>query len=351
MNFVRKYSMMMLLLTGAMTIASCSSDTDEFEANENNGAITFVAGMPSLSSETRTIINDQDQPLWEKHEKLRLFGSVSTHNAYILEGTNGRKTDNASFIMRGSDQNDFTKNKNNFDYVVAFYGPQEAYKNDKGIHFRQSTGSTDKLHTQTLRYKQISNMDDILVSQKVDPMGISVSEHNKLRMKRLNGFMRIRLVDNTTGHLLNNFVANDGGSYKIKTGWLTTGSGVPSDIHQIPTSGLYVENNFGGEADVNLVDGCYTLEKDSKRGSGIQLVSDTKGFFYDFADNDPYFIVSVLPTKLEAGDSFAIGLGNGENRMYIRKIVEIENQFEIKGCHIHDITINVNDDDIVQVRH
>ena len=344
MNFAKKYSLMMLLLTGAMTIVSCSNDTEEFQKSENT-AINFYAGMPNVEADTRTTLDDFDQPMWSESDELDLFSNITNDNAYDLTTDNNVLPDyTANFKMEGRSQVRFGNNRDKMDWTVAYHGSQAAEMMKTGLLIRNGNGSTQRLKRQTIPYDGINGAEDLLISRKVDAKKITTGSTNELRFKRLSSIMKIKFVNETGDPYFND--------YKVSKGWITTGDRIPN-FGELPESGIYKDNNFAGSAYVNLEEGSaneYNLIKAPGKGSGIEFTTAPgEDYFYDFADPDNWIYISVYPTKLAKGEKFTIGFGDGTKTKYINKTLTAGDEgFEVKGCHIHEITITLKPGDVIE---
>ena len=349
MNFIKKYSMMMLLLSGAITIVSCSNEDEEFKADNGNNKVTIIASNPAYESDTRTLLDENEQPLWSGEDKIKVYANAFPNEAFEFYSIGRVAAKNASFVLSNSQEEEWI---NTFDapqteFYALVHSPRATrYQKDTdeivirhGIAEEPSVDVMDEAQGpkhQLLTLGNITSDADLMVGEKLiksemDPNSASF----KVRFKRLTGIMKIHLEDNTTAKELEGYKATDG--------WISVGT----DPYGKVEPELYKTNNFGGIARIALTgDNAYQMTKE--RCTGLQfrpLVG--KDYFYDYNGNgnEKNMYISVLPTKLNAGDKFTFILGNGQGKI-IYKVITLNAPMDIKACHIHDITITINDGDV-----
>ena len=348
MNFIRKYSLMMLLLTGAMTIVSCSNDTEEFNAQERR-TVTFTANAPVLESDTRTYLDENEQPMWHGEEDLKVYSNAYSDYPFMFNMVGRYPAKKASFVINRDQEDtwfDYYDSENTKYYAVV-HGPQGCYFDSANEQFvmRHGIGESGEVDHHVLEPKvqnlvlgNISSEDDILVGQKImkNEMDPNAGEF-KIRFKRYTGIMKIHLVDDDN-------MLEEG--YQAVTGWISTGR----DPYGNEDPELYNTNNFGGRVKIGMgEDNLYKLTKDDCTGLQLGLALGNR-YFYDFngrTEAERNIYISVLPTKLNVGDYFTFVLGNGAGKVIMKKI-KVEAPMEIKSCHIHDITIHVKRQDIFE---
>ena len=359
MNFIKKYSFMMLLLSGAMTIVSCSNDTEEFNAGEQK-RISFVAGSPALEGTRVELgeVNGELTPLWSRFQPLRLFTDNLPKEGIALQSLNLQPVEETSFFIiddvstRAFEQamkNEATKyffltNNNTANYSMM----------NKELYFVNGFGTHGDLNEQLPHFNNIDPNTDLLVSQRVDKNDADVIDPTNpkydLRFKRYTGIMKIVIDDQTTGKRIMN------GDWKAKSGWISAGDAVKFDNGKLTldkNNNTYNTNNFAGEAFVGMGDNnLYKLRKG--KGSGIKLSADLdktgKDYFYDSSNPTPIYI-SALPTALRAGETIQFCLGEKSEgdttgRHIIKDLTVGQDGFEIEACHIHTITVKITDADL-----
>ena len=341
--------MMMLLLSGAITIVSCSNEDEEFKADNSNDVVTIIASNPAYESDTRTLLDENEQPLWSGDDLIKVYSNAYNNEALEFYSNSRLEEQKTAFNLNHNqiEQWKRTFKDSKTEFFALVHSPRATrYQKDTheiiirhGIAEEPGVDVLDDVQgpkQQLLELGNISSDADLMIGENLikEEMRLS-SAAFEVRFKRLTGIMKIHLIDKTRNNELKD--------YKAVDGWISVGT----DPYGRNEPDLYKTNNFGGIARISVAgENAYQMTK--QKCTGLQLRPAVgEDYFYDYSGtgNEKNMYISVLPTKLNAGDSFTLLLGNGEGKV-VKKIITLEAPMEIKGCHIHDITITIHDEDI-----
>lgn len=347
MKKFRNYSLMMLLLAGGMTLASCSNEEDQNVVA--NAETTFTAEYPQLQSAdgTRTTW-DNGIAKWKKNDRLILFLDKVTNGFPLITDNDEYTTRNATFRFTSRQAaeefhsalktaNTYSSETKSNGLVAAYHGPDGSYydRDNDRIVANIGFGMHGGMHRMPMMRNDMCSDADLLLSKSVPGTSIKMSG-NWLMFYRKTAILKIRLKYNSENE---EFVRN----FKATRGWLTTGDMNRSN-GKLPTidQPIYLENNFGGEAFISMAEeNKGTLIKG--KGSGIEFENDGRSgfnYFYDGAE-DEFIYVNILPTTLNKNDSFSFALGDGKGNN-IKKVIKLGNKLELKSNYIYTLNMNIN---------
>ena len=187
-------SSVMFMAAAAITLASCS-DSDELETQAEGGRVlTVTAECPQINSDTRTgiVVGDVDpatgnaevKPIWKAGDKLIIAGeNISLTASESLKAD----AEKASFLFTQL-RPDFSQGRDfcftNYEHINAGYDDNGWYMN--------FTATMPMI----VEPNQIS-MNDIIVSEMVNPDVVDMNKPLELKFKRLSSLVRINFIDAT----------------------------------------------------------------------------------------------------------------------------------------------------------
>ena len=307
---------MLLLAAAAMTTISCSSDVEEFEAQQQNkGGITLVASNPEFEGDTRTLLGtDGLSTLWKAGDMLHTVTNYETYEeGYVTRfdffGTNTQSSAKAEFKINNAQASSF----DDFKAAQNFYAIHGDGFLSCDVDF--SSFSMNLGQKQTPTKGQFDASKDILISKSVTIETNRDYEANPvmLQFKRLTGLLKI------------NFKAADS---KVQQDAL---NGLTITSFTMTTNDS--SDDFAGTYSVNLADGEIT------KGEGKGIVGyQLKGF--KIGDGNSIYM-SVLPTTIKAGQSMKIVL-NTSDKTYTKEI-KLESDVVIPARTVTTLNISITD--------
>lgn len=362
MKKFRNYSLMMLLLAGGMTLASCSNEEDENMVA--NAEATFSAEYPEFLSDdgTRTTIDPvSHRTMWRENDFLNLYMDKGNPEGYVLQTDNNNGTQKIvgfSFVNNREKEAFYAARENptGNGRVIAVHGPRGTMYNpdydrvDVRMGFGPGLGHMNK---QPMLRNNMCSDADLLVSNSVNAASIKDSD-NRLYFNRKTTLLQISIkYDKNNANAKKFFeeaIRTDDGNiipFRAVKGFLTTGD-MSKDWKALPEDAIYRDNNFAGKAYFALGENepWQELIKIPGAGSGIEFSVDPSNkekFFYEPATDDLMY-VSVLPTKFNAEDKISFILGDGNGNI-VKKVIKFARPFNFKEGYRYTLNINVVDGD------
>ena len=216
------------MAAAAMALASCS-DSEEFETKAEEGRmLTVTAECPQVDAGTRTgiVVGDVDpatgnaevKPIWKAGDKLIISG------------------ENISFTASESLKADAEKASFVFPQLPDFsQGRDFCFTNNEYINGGSDDNGWYMYFTATMPMivepNQI-NMNDIIVSEMVNPDVVDMSKPLELRFKRLSSLVRINFIDATE-----NKMYQGGSIYRVTIDGEGAENSLLRDIKYYPSTG------------------------------------------------------------------------------------------------------------------
>lgn len=346
-NF-KNYLLLMMSIAGAITLTSCSNDSEEDITT--NSEMNFSAEYPKFNEEgTRTMINKSGLAMWKVHDKLKLFLDYGDNNGHNVVTSNSRPTTFAGFIFNDKNiRQDFISKVPKSRSLVAVLGPDDSRYIKDGNYI--TFGDGHQTNKQIIERNNVCSEADFLISKRVPAKSINTRGSNILYFKRLTSLLKIRIKADDDEEV-RDFLK----TFKAKRGWLTTGNTLGmSETDNLSSvlddQTIYYDNNFAGKAKVELSrtrSNNYIVNKEPGQGCGIELLAETSGqadkdYFYSWAEDD-YINVFVLPTKLNGGEQFTIILDNGEGRIIRKKaVVSYNKELNFKAGYAYRLNMKIS---------
>ncbi len=317
------FSMLTLALT-AMTMVSCSSDIDDFEAKkENKGGIVLIASNPEIEADTRTLLgSDGLNTMWKPYDEILAVtdqdyyydpdpaNGSSTVSRFKFYGTNTVPSSTANFTINNAQTNDI-KDFTSASSFCAVHGDGFLGTDDIFTTFNMNLNSK-----QTPTRGQFDSSKDILIS-KVVKIENSIDYYQKnpitMQFKRLTGLLKINIK-----------AAASPEQQKALNGLNISGFTMTTNDSN---------DDFAGEYTVSLENGDITKGK-GKGIEGFQL----RGF--EIGDGNSIYM-SVLPTTIKAGKTMDIVLKAGTKT--IKKKVKLTSDVVIPARTVTTLNLTFSD--------
>lgn len=312
---MKLFKSLMLVAASATAFTACTKSVDETEngsvSNDNTITLTISTSRPETIADTRTMLAENGvTPLWCPGDAIGL-SLAQDHDDTIL-----------SKHYFQNDNRETASETTTFSGRVYFTGENmivySFYPGSFIANTRDGYAIVELPAIQSPAPTSFDGAADLLIGK---PTTITVTTTPNvhiegLQFKRVGGFLKIVLKDNTTEHIL-------------------TGKAVES-------LSITAENDLAGSVELDIVNGL--LGNICENGTKTVTAAYTAETQYRIGDEKAATYLGVYPQTLAEGSVLTI---SAQTEMYkINREITLPTDVEINSGQITSLTINISDENV-----